>query len=214
VLFVALQKGRDITCEWNAERRCGILAVNGQVAATIAAPPAACEVSDGSAGHLVDLEQLRAAMETLLEGLGFLDGAIKERNERPTGRRAYRGTRARRAAAPQLSSLRSQFEIYTSQCAWAGVEERQLAGLPCPLCGEPMILSTPAEMEERLVCPVCTRTQHSSAALMISLVVSRLRQTFKLAGSRLAPKARAEFGGSIELLEQLQEVLGGPSSEE
>jgi hypothetical protein len=77
-----------------------------------------------------------------------------------------------------------------------------------------MILSTPAAMEERLVCPVCARTQHSSAALMISLAVSRLQETFKLAGSLLAPRARAEFGRSIELLEELHEALGGPTSEE
>ena len=77
-----------------------------------------------------------------------------------------------------------------------------------------MIVTAPAAMEDRLVCPICMRTQLSSTALMISLILDRMQEAFRHAGARLPPKARAGLGEGLELLEQLQEALGGPSSEE
>jgi hypothetical protein len=208
LLFLGHHGGTEVVVNWNADGPCGVVLVDGRIAASVQPGPHDREVSAEGAAELLDLAWLKTELQRLLGVVEGLEAAVKPKR----GRKAYRSPHSRSTRGP--GSLQSQFEIYTSQCAWAGVEERKLAALPCPLCGEPMILSAPAAMKERLVCPVCTRTQHSSAALMISLVVDRLRDTFKLASSRLAPEARAEFGGSIELLEQLQEALGGPSSEE
>jgi hypothetical protein len=49
---------------------------------------------------------------------------------------------------------------------------------------------------------------------MISLILDRMQEAFRHAGPRLPPKARAGLGEGLELLEELQEALGGPSSEE
>jgi hypothetical protein len=208
LLFLGTQGTREVVVDWNADRRRVAVLVDGQLAASVDATLGRGDVFWGAAADHLDQRWLRAAIESLLAGVRGLEPASGGTVERRKGRRRYRGS------TPRPGSLRSQFEIYASQCAWAGVEERKLAGLPCPLCGEPMILSAPVAMAERLVCPVCTRAQHFTAALMISLVVSRLRETFKIASSRLAPTAREELEGSIELLEQIEERLGGPSSQE
>ena len=77
-----------------------------------------------------------------------------------------------------------------------------------------MIVTAPAAMEDRLVCPICMRTQLSSTALMISLILDRMQEAFSHAGPRLPPKMRAELGRSLEQLEQVEEVLGGLGPDE
>ena len=202
---------REITFAWSAERRFGVLVVDGELAARVRpGRNGTNRISTEPAARNLRPDWLETTVESLLGGVH----GPKQRDSSTStrGRTAYRGARARSGST--RTPRQTQFQTYAALGAWAGSDQRRLSGLPCALCGEPMIVTAPAAMEDRLVCPICMRTQLSSTALMISLILDRMQEAFRHAGPRLPPKARAGLGEGLELLEQLQEALGGPSSEE
>jgi hypothetical protein len=199
--------GREVVFDWNADRRCGVVMVDGQVAARMNPAFVGDEVSRGIAAERLDPFWLKDAIASLLDGLEPLLATVTRKvRERNVSR--GESTSARRLGRP------SQLEIWTSVCAWAGSADRQLTGLPCPLCGEAMIVCAPEAMSDRLMCPVCASTLRISVALSISLIRNRMQHALDLADDGLPSEARSTLTDGFEQLERLEQTLSGLGSEE
>ena len=202
---------REITFVWSAERRFGVLVVDGELAARVRpGRDGTNRISTEPAARNLRPDRLETTVESLLGGVH----GPKQRDSSTStrGRTAYRGARARSGST--RTPRQTQFQTYAALGAWAGSDQRRVSGVPCALCGEPMIVTAPAAMTGPLVCPVCSCMQRRSVALMLSLAADRLRLAFKVVATSLPPKMRAELGRSLEQLEQVEEVLGGLGPDE
>lgn len=68
-------------------------------------------------------------------------------------------------------------------------------------------------ISDRFVCPVCSHTQYTSAALMIALILSEMRGALDGVDDGLTPDARSALTDGFEHLEHLEQALSGLGSD-
>jgi hypothetical protein len=206
LLFMAQRDGREVVFVWDRERRCSAILVDGQLVGSVTPALLGDRVSTGIA-KTVDPVWLARAIEDLLAGVEPFRSMI-------TGPERDATADERSLSTPQPSTARSQLEIYASAAAWASCTGRQLSGLHCPLCGHPMIVTAPADANERLACPLCARALQVSVAMSITMTVTSMREALDLADEALPSATRNALTGGFEQLERLEQALSGPGSEE
>jgi hypothetical protein len=75
-----------------------------------------------------------------------------------------------------------------------------------------MIVTAPADANERLACPLCARALQVSVAMSIAMTVTSMREALDLAA--LPSATRSALTDGFEQLERLEQALSGPGSEE
>lgn len=139
LLFTAHRDGRKVVFVWNQDRRCGVVLVDGQVAANMRPAISGGRVSKGIAAKQLDLVWLEGEIESLLDAVRRLRSAITPKVPES---RASRGPRLL-AKPDEVEDGQQQLEIWASDCGSPPWADRHLAGVCCSLCGEPMIVRAP-----------------------------------------------------------------------
>jgi hypothetical protein len=77
-----------------------------------------------------------------------------------------------------------------------------------------MILNLPERIDSPLLCPVCYRTQHASAAFLLRVITAEMRQVLDTADERVPAGAHASLATGFEQLLRLERALGGLGGED